>query len=376
MVHNHNAAVTDRSEISILMRILVFRLGFLGDTLVSIPALRAIREHFGAAHIDYLSEAPATSTHVSPRDVLPARGLVDRFLTFSNGSTGMAGVSRISLFLKVIWGRYDILVYLAPSRRTAKQIRRDMLFFRCAGITRVLGVTQGAPEDFHEDCSKASEHETDYLLRHLAAQGIVQREGSKSQADLCLSAGEKAFAGSWIDAAGIPTDFRRRLFAVGPGSKMQAKKWPTERYEFVVSELIRKYDVWPIIFGGTEDVVLGQKLIAAWERGTLAAGSMGVRGAAAVLARCLVYLGNDTGTMHLAAAAGITCVALFSARDVRGRWEPYGAGHHVFRHRMPCEGCMLEICDRNNECLTKTETAEVLNVCGEIILSRANRTAP
>ena len=67
----------------------------------------------------------------------------------------------------------------------------------------------------------------------------------------------------------------------------------------------------------------------------------------AALERCAFYLGNDTGTMHMAVAAGIPCVAVFSSRDFPGNWYPYGNGHVVFRTPIKCEGCFLEKCIEN-----------------------------
>jgi ADP-heptose:LPS heptosyltransferase len=349
------------------MRVLVFRLGFLGDTLVALPALWAVREHFGRARIDYLSEASSAPGHVPPEQVLPSQGLVDRFITFRSTRSHMFSLAFPALFLRVLRGRYHALVYLAPSRRSARQIRRDLLFFRCAGITQAFGVTGNTQCPDVSDYSQPVEHETDFLLRHLACQGIATPQNLAGRIELGLNREELSFPDPWMDGAGIPYPARPRLLAVGPGGKMPAKVWPMERYEHVVSELIRRHDVWPIVFGGGLDVDFGRRLIATWQRGTLAAGTLRVRQAAAVLGRCRGFLGNDTGTMHLAAAAGTRCVAVFSARDLPGRWDPYGHGHRIFRRRISCEGCMLEICNRGNECLREIGTDEVIEACSDVI---------
>ena len=92
-----------------------------------------------------------------------------------------------------------------------------------------------------------------------------------------------------------------------------------------------------------------------------AAGELTVRQSAAVLDHCKMYLGNDTGTMHLAAAQSVPCVALFSARDWPGRWYPNGTANVILRQVVDCEGCMLETCDKGNLCLDLiTEQAAVL----------------
>ena len=138
--------------------------------------------------------------------------------------------------------------------------------------------------------------------------------------------------------------------------------------------MIREFDVWPVVFGGDEDRMVGDMLIRKWGRGYNAAGALGLRAAAAGLKRCTLFLGNDTGTMHMAAAVGVPCVAIFSSRDHPGRWYPRGERHRVFRSQIECEGCLLVECvERQNECLKRISAAEVLDACREVL---ANRLSP
>ncbi len=79
------------------------------------------------------------------------------------------------------------------------------------------------------------------------------------------------------------------------------------------------------------------------------------------------YLGNDTGAMHLAAAMGRPCVAVFSAREWPGRWHPYGEGHKVLRFEVPCSGCRLEVCDKELQCLKGIQVEEVYQACATML---------
>jgi ADP-heptose:LPS heptosyltransferase len=70
----------------------------------------------------------------------------------------------------------------------------------------------------------------------------------------------------------------------------------------------------------------------------------------------------------MAAAAGIRCVGVYSSRDYPGLWEPYGAGHTVFRTLVPCEGCMLEVCDMEHmKCILSIDVEQVLYACQRIL---------
>ncbi|HTK37882.1 MAG TPA: glycosyltransferase family 9 protein, partial [Pyrinomonadaceae bacterium] len=84
---------------------------------------------------------------------------------------------------------------------------------------------------------------------------------------------------------------------------------------------------------------------------------------AALLHKCTLYLGNDTGTMHLASAVGVPCVAIFSAADRAGQWEPFGNNNYVLRKRVECEGCGLDICCFQNMCLDLISADEVYAAC-------------
>jgi ADP-heptose:LPS heptosyltransferase len=158
---------------------------------------------------------------------------------------------------------------------------------------------------------------------------------------------------------------------------MPAKRWPAERFESVARTLVDRHDLWPVVFGGREDMEAGANLLKACGRGYNAAGQLGVRAAAVALGRCRFYVGNDTGTMHLAAAGGAPCVAVFSSRDWPGAWDPYGVDREILRTQIDCQGCYLEECvTRKNECLTRISTTEVLQACESLIERNLPSQAP
>src|SRR5204863_5210250 len=132
------------------------------------------------------------------------------------------------------------------------------------------------------------------------------------------------------------------------------------RYEEVVRRLIGQFDSWPVIFGGSEDKGLGDAMLQTWGRGYNAAGALGLRPSAAAIGRCAMYLGNDTGTMHLAAAASVPCVAIFCSHYYPGWWYPLGNNHKVFRTAIDCELCELQVCiEKKMECILSISMDEV-----------------
>jgi len=351
-------------------RILVFRIGQLGDTIVALPAMWAVRRHFPKAELTLLCDRHPGHDFVLAPDLLAATGLFDEFISYpvDNSRAGwLVRPLRSLRLLCTLRGRaFDPLVYLAPSRRKPAQVERDRRFFAAAGIKRVFGLRgfPGFPARAASQSLAAVPSEADLLLARLAADDIPVPPPGHGCFELSLGQAEEQQVQTWLRT--LPSDGGRPWIGVGPGSKMAAKRWPAERFSQVVADSIAAHDLWSVVFGGPADQALGDTLVRKWDRGYNAAGALALRPAAAALKRCRLYLGNDTGTMHLAAAVGVPCVAIFSAREVPGRWYPNGEGHRVFRSSIDCEGCgLVECIERRSECLQHITTDAVLAACLE-----------
>lgn len=247
------------------------------------------------------------------------------------------------------------VVALAPSRTHFQQVR-DRFFFRCVIGVGDYTAAPAAADSLRDQPNHAGEPEWRRLLR------TVEPDGNTSAFRFQIPMAAKrevaaAVAAESLSAADI-------LLAIGPGSKMPAKRWPRERYQELGARLLADIPhLHLLILGGPEDAGLGSELCVGWgDRGHNLAGRLSVYGAAAMAQRCRGFVGNDTGTMHLAAMAGTPCVALFSARDVPGRWAPFGAGHVILRRQTECSGCMLTVCAKEqNKCLKLIQVDDVYN---------------
>ncbi len=342
-------------------RILIFRIGELGDTLIALPALRAIRSSFPEAHIALLSNASSNERHVTARQILPANGLIDEWLSYSSDTRSRLADS-LSLIRRLRRNHYDLLVYLGPRIRSVSDVRRDLLFFRLSGIHQVIGhhgLTPLPPPS--EAGLPPVEHETDHLLQRISLGNVSVPPSGNVDFDLELSNEEQETAAAWLSKHVLQVG-SNQIVGFGPGSKWSSKVWPEERFAEVGRRLIAEANIFPIVFGGSEDRDLGERLLKVWGMGANAAGALNVRQAAAALSHCRMYVGNDTGTMHLAAAVRIPCVAIMSALDWPGHWSPYGSGHTVLRRHVPCEGCMLSVCTTEGlRCLKEIGTEEVVS---------------
>ena len=350
---------------------MIFRIGHLGDTVVALPALWALRDAFPTAHIALLSNSDTKNLHyISPDSVLPPEGLIDEFIAYPTNLGAAATVAAsLKLAAQLRSKKFDAVVYLMPRARTLQQIERDTQFFRLAGIDRIFGVNYLKETRLDEPIPIPTPEiasEADHLVQCMLFDGLVRGE-SEHKADLLLTSDEIAAAEHWLRSAtaGISND--AKLIAIAPGSKWESKVWSEERFTEVVARMIDEFKILPMVFGGSEDHEKGNKLIASWRKGVNSSGALSVRESAALLKRCALYLGNDTGTMHLAAAVGTPCVAVFAAIDWVGKWTPFGDNNRVFRKRVECEGCHTPTCFNNHKCLDLVTVDEVYTACAEIL---------
>ena len=251
-------------------------------------------------------------------------------------------------------------MYNLSPQRTLAQRRRDEFIFR-----RLLSSRNYSSRDYFEPKPKADpgglprvKPEWMRLLESVAALGSSEfRLPIPAEAQVEAN---RALNGH-IDATGAAVAFC-------PGSKMPAKRWGADNYAESARRLLAEYPDCKLVFlGGPEDAPLCDALVGKLgPRAKNLAGELTLFGSAAVLRRCKLYVGNDTGTMHLAAAVGTRCIAVFSARDYPGLWEPFGKGHTVLRTSLECEGCMLETCSQfDGACLSRITVEQVLGAVRE-----------
>ncbi len=365
--------ITDRHSPK---KVLIFRIGQIGDMIMSLPAIWAVRRNWPHAKLTLLCDVRPGSSNTLGLDVLGPTGLftdIEHYAVPTKKQDRLrVFVRRLRLLLRLRAQRYDALIYLAPSIRTSEQVKRDVRFFRAAGITQIYGADHfpPVPTKRPDKPFEVGPSEADLLLARLAADGITIPHHGEGSLDLVLGADEATAVARWRETLG--PDGGRPWIGVGLGSKMPAKRWPLERFAAVIAALIAQHDVWPVIFGGPEDRADGKALLERLGRGYNAAGALNIRASSMALRQCALYLGNDTGTMHLAAAAGTPCVALFSARDWPGAWYPYGVAQRVFRTALDCEGCYLVQCvERQNECLTRITVEQVVAGCEDVLREQA-----
>jgi heptosyltransferase III len=372
-----DSSQTLRSGMQPKKRILVYHIGTLGDTIVSVPALRVIRRTYGdGADIYMLSDFGGTEL-VQASEVLRGTGLVDHFLDYrrANGRFQKL-VGGIEAWWNIVRHRFDAVVYLMQSERSARAVKRDKLFFGLCGIRKRLAFEAFTREFLYprdaNGVPQVVEHEALRRAKRLQRAGFdALREGELDEPFLRAPEADQENAKAWLAKN---RRFPEKILAgFCPGTKMTAKVWPTDRVAEIGRRLLADGRFEIVIVGGPADVNLAETLIQEWGAGLNAAGSFSVMGSAAVLHQCKFVFAVDSGPMHMAAVGGIPCVALFSSVDYPGRFSPLGRNHVMFRHAVPCAACRLQVCPvEGHPCMTGITTEEVWQgvkeLCGSLDL--------
>ena len=154
-------------------------------------------------------------------------------------------------------------------------------------------------------------------------------------------------------AAGHP------ILAVSVGTKVQSKDWGRDNWRALLNRLAALYpDHALALCGASEESEASEFAAEGWRANSRSpvvnlCGLLTPRESAAVFAQARVFVGHDSGPMHLAAAVQTPCVAIFAARNKPRVWFPYGKQHRVLYHQTDCWGCGLETCIiERKKCLT------------------------
>lgn len=354
-------------------RIIIFRPGTLGDTVVALPALRLIARAFPDSERRVLTEFSGHSNTTPLAQIIEGSDLVHGYIRYPSQVRNLRTLNRLREEIRRF--RPDALVYLAAPIAGLLKIIRDVTFFRCCGISRIVGVPYASELRQPQPLDNGLfEYEGARLLRCLRDLGDGSLEAPEAF-DLKFTTDDRCAAGEALRAKppGSP------ILAISIGTKVAVKDWGDNKWSSLLSQLSGRLPDWSVVtLGSAAERGRSEQLLTSWRGHRLnLCGALSVRGSAAVLERAQLFVGHDSGPMHLAAAVGTVCVAIFSSRHLPGVWFPWGSSHRVIYNDVPCRGCNLDDCfEFGKKCITSITVNEVMQQI-EIALSlnRGDTTA-
>lgn len=321
-------------------RILIYRLGSIGDTIVALPCFHLLARCYPHAERRVLTNRPVEGRAAPLEAVLAGSGLIHGTFEYSLGERRVGPL--LTLYRSMRRWKPDLLVYLAPPRGP-RAIRRDLLFFRACRIPRIIGAPTAPDLAAHRSIPGHDRWETEAerLARCLEPLGDA-RVADAASWDLCLTREEKRAARQHLDNLGSGGSF----IVLSIGAKVDVKDWGDANWRVVLEAVSsRASSLGLVLIGAAEERQRSDRLAKSWSGPVLnLCGSTTPRQSAAVIAQARLFIGHDSGPMHLADAVGTQCIAIFSARNRPGVWFPHGAGHVVFYERTPCFDCELSVC--------------------------------
>jgi heptosyltransferase II len=357
-------------------RILVRGVNWLGDAVMTTPALQRLREALPEAQITLL-------THEKLADLWQHHSSLDAMLTFSPGE------SLWSVARRLRDGSFHTALVLPNSPRTALEVwlARVPRRIGCARIGRNWLLTQAvAPHPGRMRMPKRSAREVNRLIRlpagsppsstrlsqpqpvhqihdylHLAAELGANPEPLAPKLEVTdaeIQQAEAALLSDRRDKQREPAPGKPLvLLGLNPGAQYgPAKRWPAERFATVAREVTRQLGncLW-LAFGGADDWQLCSGIARLAGGGVLnLAGKTSLRQLMALLKLCRVLLTNDTGPMHVAAALGTPVIVPFGSTspELTGPGLPGDPRHRLLKSAVACSPCFRRVCPIDFRCMT------------------------
>lgn len=317
-------------------RLVVRMPNWLGDAVMAIPALSAVRQAYpetslALAAIPGVAPLFAEQVSAAPQHVLPLDG---------------------DEAVQLRAGRFDAVLLLTNSFRTALTARRSGIPERWGygASGRRLLLTRAIRRPRREL------HQSEYYLELVRGLGM---EAAGQPPRVTVTAGTRIRARRLFEQAGI--DPAAPLVGFAPGAAYgHAKRWPPERVAEVVTRLVRDHAAGCVLVGASGDREAGRAIESSLPSGVRVTNLIGrtdLRLLMGVLEACRAFVSNDSGAMHLAAAVGVPVTAIFGPTRERVT-APLG-DHDIILHDVFCRPCMLRECPIDHRCMKRITADEV-----------------
>ena len=333
---------------------------------MALPALRAVRAKFADAHI-----AIVARPYVA--DIYRGQGVCDELIAYDPRGAEKGFGGREALASRLRAEKFDAALLLQNAFDAA------WLAWR-AGIPERIGYARdgrGILLTKSIAVPKAGEipaHEQFYYLELVRRAGWVERVEGESKITLSVSHETGEAAEQKLIAAGVTSranDGRTLRVAIGAGASYgSAKCWLPERFAEVANRLMTESDAEIVLFGTAGESAVSDAIVAGMKRKPIdLTGKTAIAELPALLSRCQLFIGNDSGAMHVASAVGLPVVAIFGPTD------PFGTGPvtpkcTIVQEKPYCSPCFLRRCPTDHRCMTRV-SAESVTAAAHTWLTRA-----
>lgn len=327
--------------------ILIRSTNWVGDAVMTLPALEAVRENFPSASITVIARpwvAPVFENHPAVNNILIYNrhdGLKKNIYEFFH----LASIIRKN--------RYDLAVLFQNAFEAA------LLAYLGRVRCRLGFDSDGRRFLLTHGIKRSSEifavHQVEYYLSILKAVGLKTESRNPV---LYLSKKDIAKAENLLQSQGISkTDF---ILGISPGAIFgSAKRWPFERFAKISDWASERWGAKVIVLGSKKEKDIGNKMAGMMKnKAADFCGTTSLGEAMGLIAGCSFFVTNDSGLMHVAAALGVPTLAIFGSTD-HVATGPRGSKTRIIRHDIACSPCLKPECPTDFKCMLSIEPEEV-----------------
>jgi predicted lipopolysaccharide heptosyltransferase III len=319
--------------------ILAIKLRYLGDVLLATPTLHGVRQAYPEARLSVL-------VNRGTGEILQANPDVDEIILLDRGSF----LEQCRFAWRLRRRGFDLVVDLTDGDRAAflTWISGAPVRIGFNAEQRWTGrcyttVVSGAPGAHR-------------IERDLAALGPLGLSAQDRVPRVWLRPEDDAGVRRLVERLDVPID--RPWVVIQPGARYWFKAWPPERFAELADQLTDRFGCQVLVGGSREEAALTKTVVTQAKSRLLSiAGLTYVRTLAALLKRSALFVGNDTGVMHIAAAVGTPVVGLFGPSNP-AEWGPRGGSAEVIYKGLDCRTCFHPTCRRGEDNCMKLITVD------------------
>lgn len=346
-------------------RILLIQLSAIGDTILTIPTIRAIRSRFPKAHLAMV----ASSINLQYLEGCP---YIDQYIPCRLEELMKSPRKLISFVLALRRQQFECVIDFEHWPRLSALIAHG------SGASRKIGFcSRGQHRHFlFTDVVEhvPGQHEVVNFLKIARLLGCPIRE---TDLEIWLKKGDWDWVEGFFSEMGV--DPNRPIVAIHPEAGRRdepRRRLPHDRFVSVADALVEQYHAQIIFTGAPSEVELSQRIASQTQSAcAVAAGKTHINQLAALFANADLVICGNCGPMHLAAATGTPVVALHGPTNP-SQWGPWGSGHTILHVDLPCSPCLNlgfeygcdALSDGTSPCMYTIQVSEVLKACEKYLI--------
>lgn len=356
-------------DLTTIKKILIVKMSSIGDVIHALPTLAVLRKNFPQAHITWVVEPKAYDVVRGHPDIdevilLDLNIIGKKLAKPATFSQGLAEISKLAKRMRQ--GNYDLVLDLQGLLKSGL-----ISYFTKAPIRLVYCINRegsGLLATHRVPANPESRHVIQKCLDTARYLGLQIEEEDTHQFKIAILPEDEEFAHDFLASQGVSEG--DVLVGLNPGAAWPTKQWPPEKFARLADLLIEKHDCKVLIFGGPGDRPMFEAIVSQMKQQPIVAGGKtSLKQLGALIKKCKVFVGSDTGPMHIAVAVKTPVVAIFGPTDPHYS-GPRNPQDLVVSKSLPCSPCFkVKKCPQGQgiPCIEAIEPEDVLEAIERLL---------